>query len=98
MRLLEADETSHQCDGQRPRCSACDAAGKTDPCVYETRGNQSRSEALKERNKELETEVARLKKLANEPGRDSSEQYSALSAQNTEEDDVSNTFGVSVML
>jgi len=43
--------------------------GHTEHCVYETRGNQSRSEALKEKNTDLEFEIQQLRDQLEATGR-----------------------------
>lgn len=50
-------------------CTSCENAGKTEPCIYETRGNQSRAEALKEKNTDLELEIQQLRAKLEETGR-----------------------------
>lgn len=56
-----------QCDGGRPRCSACALSGGKIECVYDTRGGQSRSDALRERMTELQSENLQLKRILSGP-------------------------------
>jgi len=79
---------SPQCDGRRPQCSACEADNRAEPCVYETRGNQSRSEALKERNQELEAELNRLRQRLDPSKTGSPPDAASASALSTPNEDV----------